>query len=639
MRTLALVATAFFLWGAFWCWAQEDQGCGVSLPELQCSTGGDVGQQEFGFTIPLGSLIEAINLVLKKLGIPGLPAPVALVVPDVKVVLDTDFRGDAFIGCSSPCCEGLAMSADLALRGEAEIESIPPKYAGFTSLVPVLPEIWDQSSLDQDKGKCGIYAEWKYTQKETVITLSFAGGLFELPLVDTRGEGYADVVVSYGCKDAWGPPRITSWPGELVVPIGGEVEFEVVAEVPSTAVWMILEGTLPPRPLLRFEAESGVEGVTIDITDDYCERGKIQYGGKGIVKVSEDANVKDGQIIETTIRVIDPKGRTDSKPFRIRIVANHPPKAISGSRTIGHWDCAGPVIYGAYDRDLPENFGFGLYFKPTKFPEGWDCSPWISLYLTPSAPGLLRGDCKGENCSVRMTCHYSPCSWPFYPPKPGSHEFRFTVVEYNPHTGKYGFADSGTWTVIVPNQRPMVAVSPSEMRLLPGQEVSAQVTATDSDEDWIELSKASGPGTFPKVGDLGQVSGTWTWEVPFGLRSYSNYVSFVAKDSWEAGYGFLHIRTVNPPKVSDATVIVRRGGTGVAWAYVEDPDSSWVSVHVAPYPGISVSAEVLDDYANPGQGGFMVEFRVSADKALCDGVYPVSFTVTDPDGLSSAGTL
>ncbi|MGC9075598.1 MAG: hypothetical protein ACP5JD_07810, partial [Candidatus Bipolaricaulaceae bacterium] len=77
------------------------------------------------------------------------------------------------------------------------------------------------------------------------------------------------------------------------------------------------------------------------------------------------------------------------------------------------------------------------------------------------------------------------------------------------------------------------------------------------------------------------------------------------------------------------------------YAYVHDPDSTWTKVQVGPTPaaGLSVSAHVEDDPLGSGMGGFMVVFEVTAASFLCPGTYEVPFTVADPDGLSSSGTL
>lgn len=119
-----------------------------------------------------------------------------------------------------------------------------------------------------------------------------------------------------------------------------------------------------------------------------------------------------------------------------------------------------------------------------------------------------------------MACHYVLCSWPLYPIPPGSYVFPFSVVEYKrwatdlKDPNNYGFIDSGTWTLIVNNQRPVVTVSPTEVKVNPGDTVAATVTATDPDGDRITLTKISGPESFPQVTGKGSVSGEYIWTVP-----------------------------------------------------------------------------------------------------------------------------
>ncbi|MCS7216081.1 MAG: hypothetical protein NZ924_00015 [Candidatus Bipolaricaulota bacterium] len=335
--------------------------------------------------------------------------------------------------------------------------------------------------------------------------------------------------------------------------------------------------------------------------------------------------------------------------FILRITRNRPPIAISGSLTVSHGEigCFGPVHYKGYDPDLPENFGFGLYFVALGFPANWDCSRMVDIYFSPLTHSLVPQQCIANICELLTTCTYWPCDWPRHPVPEGKYVFPFAVVEYKRWAIKpeepenYGFSDAGHWTLIVNNKRPRVVVEPAEIKVAPGQIVAAMVKAEDDDNDWLELRQTGGPGSFPpKVEGLGKVQGTWSWTVPGRLLSYSGYASFVARDFASAGYGFLYVRTVNPPQASSAHALVPRGGTSTAYAYVHDPDSPWISVQPGPAPpGLSVSAQVEDDPFAPGLGGFLVVFEVSAERTLCDGVYTVPFTVTDPDGLSASALL
>ncbi|MGQ9700765.1 MAG: hypothetical protein ACUVQS_06920 [Candidatus Bipolaricaulaceae bacterium] len=52
-----------------------------------------------------------------------------------------------------------------------------------------------------------------------------------------------------------------------------------------------------------------------------------------------------------------------------------------------------------------------------------------------------------------------------------------------------------------------------------------------------------------------------------------------------------------------------------------------------------MAVEVLADPFAPGMGGFMVALEVSVESSLCDGIYSIPFTVTDPDGNSGQAAL
>ena len=597
-------------------------------------------------------------------GVAILPPGVGLLIPDVTVNLRTEFHGYAWAYCDASCCPNacLYMGTDLLLEGEARLDSVPPLAAGFTAIIPVvsrLPDRYDPNQLcakpepcDTDLSRCAIYTTWSYTEKNFQVTLSLpvVGKVLSLPLADSSGVGLVSCQAYVGCEDYETYPVLVSWPQEVVVPIGGEAHFAVVATMFTTSHPILPVVGAPPydRPLHYQLSPSGYPGVSLTITDDRKENGKIIPGGQGTIRVEEGAPIPDGATETIIITVIDrATGKMDRRSMTVRYVRNHPPKAIDGSLTISHWEygCFGPVRYKAYDPDLPENFGFDLCFVSLGFPKGWSCD--FSSYLLPFSPGCLQPRCQGKTCEFSFSCLYERCSWPNFPIPHGTYEFPFSVVEYkrgaiNPKEPEdYGFADAGKWTLVVNNQPPKVTVEPAEIRLVPGQSVSALVGAEDPDGDRITLGMTSGPGSFPTVSGVGKAWGTWRWTVPSFIRSYSAYASFVAKDPCGGvGYGFLYLRTVNPPQAHDAHAIVSRGGSSEAYAYVEDPDSPWVSVSVGSVPpGLSVHASVEDDPFAPGLGGFMVVFRVAADPTLCEGVYTIPFTVTDPDGLSSSATL
>jgi hypothetical protein len=622
------------------CASQTNSECSRPRPDWS------IGQKTFTFTIPLSLLTQAVEFLGLKL-----PTIAPLVIPDVEITLHTKFHGSASLLCDS-CCDGLTMSADLHLFAPdgTWIETIPPQRVGFGTTVRVIDNLVDQSEKDEDKEKCAVRGTFEYAEKNLRVTLVFAGGLISLPLSDTTGEGEAKVLVSYGCRpDMDGPPVIVSWPRDLVVPIGGEVRFSVVAEVPTRKTWLTLEGEPTPRPTLTFEAVSGKEGVTIEITNDHYEDGKFVYGGEGVVRVAPGASVRDGETEEITIRVEDPQGRYDSKSMTLRFVENHPPKAISGGEMISHSQCVAPVRFAATDPDLPENFGYKLYFLWHDFGL-WNCSEAINLYSAVLRLGFapLTPRCSDTRCELDFSCEHLYCPVP-----QGKYVFPFTVVEYNPWSEQFGFSDQGSWTLTVNNRRPVVTLSPYEVTARPGETIQATICATDPDGDVIETVVSDAGEVVIKDSEKGRVCGTWSWTVPNpreidGTRRFLYpapwyLIRFRATDSFgESGVGYLFVRVLTdlPPKVYDAYALVPRGGSGGAWAYVEDLDSPSVSVFVGNVPsGLSVSAKVEDDYVNPGFGGFMVEFQVSANQSLCDGEYSIPFTLVDSEGNSSSATL
>ena len=148
----------------------------------------------------------------------------------------------------------------------------------------------------------------------------------------------------------------------------------------------------------------------------------------------------------------------------ILITSDNPPEAIDGSMEIGHWDyeCSGPVKFQAEDPDLPDNFGYNLYFS-LPHPKDWDCSTAINHYFLPGTPGLS-ARCSGNTCERSFSCPYLWCSYPDHPIPRGTYEFPFTVMEYRRFAddpkdpANYGFSDTGRWTLIVGNEPPSVIV-------------------------------------------------------------------------------------------------------------------------------------------------------------------------------------
>lgn len=351
-----------------------------------CSTRCPGGEKTFAFTIPIGSLLEIIRLLGIRIPLPPLTT---LVIPDVEVQLSTTFSGNAFVGCPEGCCPSdrpLTMSADLFLIGRAEVESLPPSIAGFSTFVPVVQSVTDQRPEDLDPAPCRIGAEWSFTERYTRVSLtwSIAGGILALPIVDTKGEGKSECIVYCGCLGFNGPPTITSWPQEVVVPIGGSVEFPVEA-------WDI-EGDP-----LSFSAASRIQGVTIRFVE-VEDLGLGKKRAKGVIETP--LTVSEG-VEETTVVVCDPYGLCDAKPLHIRYVANHPPKAQSYTLTVSHNDLINQrnisIALKAEDEDLkedlktdPPNHGYLYWFV------------WNSPFFTPKI-GTARVGLKGSLGSRLVT--------------------------------------------------------------------------------------------------------------------------------------------------------------------------------------------------------------------------------------------
>jgi hypothetical protein len=187
------------------------------------------------------------------------------------------------------------------------------------------------------------------------------------------------------------------------------------------------------------------------------------------------------------------------------------------------------------------------------------------------------------------------------------------------------------------------AASPVEVRY--GEMVTATVTATDREGDWVVLKKDSGPGSFPTVEGQGQVSGTYTWVA--SSRQPWHVVCFSATDSDveppEYSYAYLLIHIIQPPTAYDGHVTVPRGGTATASLYLSDPDtpSDGLKVTLTPPPGIKtrvVAIEEPPDYYG-SYYGYTARVEVSVADVVAHGVYAVDFTVTDPDDLSDSAAL
>ena len=358
MRYLGLA----LLVGALWVPAAALPGC-----DGDCH----LGQKQFSFTIPVGSVIRVLDTLIKLMGGVGiLPPGVGLLIPDITVTLHTEFFGYAWVKCDKECCPDgrLYMGAELLLEGKADFDSIPPLSSGFTAVIPVvhrLPDCYDPEDpcadpCDTDLDPCAISTTWSYTQENFQVTLSFpvVGKVVFIRLSDSRGEGFASCRTYWGCGDYETRPVLVSWPQEVVVPIGGEAHFAVVATMSSSSLpRLTLKGDLPyDRPLQYELSSSRWSGVRLAITSDRKEDGRIIPGGQGTIAVDEDAPIPDGATETIFITVEDPStGRRDQRDMTVRYVRNRPPQAISDGMTISHGEgCFGPVRYAATDPDLPD---------------------------------------------------------------------------------------------------------------------------------------------------------------------------------------------------------------------------------------------------------------------------------------------
>ncbi|MCK5802681.1 MAG: tandem-95 repeat protein, partial [Lentisphaeria bacterium] len=619
----------------------------------ECGSGCNVGQKTFAFTIPVGAIVEGIGLATKLVGAGfALPLGAGLLIPDITVTLDTEFSGTAWLRCPPDYCPDgqLMMGVDLLLQGEAAVGSKPPLSSQFTAIIPVVTRLRDNSQQDTDLDLHNILTEWSYTEQNFQVGLSLpvvGGGEVALfPVSDSRGTGYTSCVVQGGCGDYETRPVIVSWPSEIVVPIGGEAHFNVVATMQSTThPQLTFQDAMPYTVPLRYEvSRSRWPGVHFEITDDHRENGTIVPGGQATVRVDPAAQIPDGTTEKVAVTVCDSRDPLwcDMKPMTIRYVLNHPPEAISDGRTIAQGEgCFGPVHYKARDPDLPDNYGYQLFFDPLGY-EGWDCSN-VYMNLMYDSPGLI-GTCSGQECGLPFVCAYQRCLWPSHPIPEGTYEFPFRVTEYNPWTKEYGFSSRGAWTLTVANQLPVITVDPSTLKVGPGDIARARVTATDPDRDTLTLGKLSGPGSFPTVTNTGSVAGTYTWAVPDPYRgSPWKLVGFKATDSCGAtdlAYLLIHVRT--PPRVGSGYVSVFQGETAATSVYVEDPDSDRLTFNFHSPDGIVaevVGEEPVREYDDYGQGGRYEKIQVSVAEDMTPGRYNITVTAEDETKLTATGAL
>ena len=322
----------------------------VVISETNCIYDCAVDKETFGFSIDLSLIMSILKIV-------GVSLPVSpgaeLLIPGVEVTISTTFSGDSWVSCPSNCCDGRRLVMDVYLRLISEstvLPTIPPQPVEFSSLIPVVRDVYDDSETDVNEGtKCAIGVnEWEYTLSEVAITLTFLGGLVEVPLVETRGRGKVACIVNWGCGFFWTKPVIVSLPPVVKVPLGETREFQVVVRVdPSYPVWAA--AGVPTGPLLDFEVESSQNpNILITVTDDVeTEGGQVIKGGKVTISAigAEAIKVSKEEIV---VSVCDPIGRCDQRAIEVYYVSNQPPQAISGSMLIRPDEgCHAGVIYRA----------------------------------------------------------------------------------------------------------------------------------------------------------------------------------------------------------------------------------------------------------------------------------------------------
>jgi len=237
-------------------------------------------------------------------------------------------------------------------------------------------------------------------------------------------------------------------------------------------------------------------------------------------------------------------------------------------------------------------------------------------------------------------------------------EVPFTAIYIPPSRGKprlvylfisvkdnWGASDS--WSYKLVNEPPTVEISEvfpparSPVKVRYGEMVVAKVSAHDHEGDQIVLQKDFGPGDFAPIEGKAAVSGTYRWTAQTPQRWH--LVRFSATDvdvePPKSNYAYLLIQVLQPPLVSNPHVWIQRGETTRAFVYVSDPDSLSHTFSFTLPEGMRVwglgQVEPPDYYGN--YFGHIYAFGISAN--VCDGIYSIPFTVTDPDGLSAEGVL
>ncbi|MGC8962515.1 MAG: hypothetical protein ACP5LK_00925 [Candidatus Bipolaricaulaceae bacterium] len=563
--------------------------------------------------LPLGGIIAEI---IEKL--------VGEAIPSVTLTwtLDDTLRVTLDCGCpvgGASCCSGPSARAYAELNLYQVLAPPPPlgrttyPQPGSTFSLPVASNF----SFNPGHGGFGGKNLCRWPGAVTVSVKNYTGrvgltaGLeWLLKVSTTRVSINADEICrcnpSAGCLEATGVPRLYI-DNQLVVPEGGFRDFAVRVDDPDKDVVAI--------------SASGAE-VLSHIPDD------------------------QGRIVGAVIRVpaTSPEIRVMAEDFcghasaiSKEVLVVHPPKVEVKSQEWvrkGHYFIQGWIVdedmISAKRLELEERVTVGCAFVSSgggAFKIGPHPHPVASTIE------VLETDFVGSKF---------PFAAEYIPPKRGAPR---VVNLFIYARDAWGF--EGHWSTALRNEPATVEVSwtspasSSAVRVKRGEEVQAWVAAEDPEGLDVVLTKLRGPGEFPRVAGEGRVEGLYRWiantAVPWNL------VTFFAEDPpFEGGTtAHLLIHVLQPPRAHDGQAWVRRGGATTTYIYVDDPDSFSHTFLFSPPKGIAVRV-VGKDEAPEYYGehwGHLYQVEVQADKALCDGVYPVSFTVADPDGLSSSGTL
>ncbi len=523
----------------------------------------------------------------------------------------------------TPCCPGqMATSTYSVAPHEVRVwDPSQPEKLGRTIpyeiMTHLVPEnfVREGPIINASAGKliCTITEKFTSTQLGGTLSLGFAAGLGYKMVSGTvtlssQGVGVECVPIcrpleAKGCDHA---PRITDYPtGGLWIPEGRSTSFQVAVYDPD---W--------PGDTVEFAASS--EEATVE----YSQVGKPNEEGKRLVTIFVREPSRSGVI---NFKVWDECDNTDtaSVPFTLikRPVITH-----KSTEEIDPGWCG-----RGYKK------AFILTYTIEDPNEGEPLDVWVRV--TASGGSATIGFTALNTARICPRCGDNEVLVRFCP-DPCVEKGHVTLEAW---FAKYPDAKTifGGVDVVVPNETPTIAISPSRLTARKGEASKANVNAADPDKDRIvKLAKVSGPGILSIVRYWGdQAEGVHEWTATTSVAWH--LVGFKAMDCvGGSGLAYLLIHVLQPPKAYGDWVHVPKGGSSTATVYVHDPDSFSHSFHFQPPSGISVAVvgeEEPRDYEE--DYGLHYILKVSVDKSLCPGSYSVPFTVTDHDGLSSQATL